>query len=514
MADRHAVLAAKGGGAVFAGRLFVWGMRFGLAVLLARLLKADSYGLYSITITIATLGAAFSVIGLDSAIVRFVAVYRRRADRRGLLATLRVGVGLPMLVSVLAASILLALAGPLARDLVGDPRLEPLFRIAALLVPAMVANTVLAATLQGAQRIGWAVLAEQFAQPIVRLAILVGFAAVGMTAELAVLAMTLATFAATLLLAWFVHRQVSLTGLTAERHGEPRAMLGFSLPVYFSNLVGTFGGNLQTLLLGAMASVASAGIFAVANQIMLLGTLFHSAIVSASMPIFAELQDGPDRSRLHALYQTTSKWTFTLNLPFFLVAVLFPQALLSIFGPEFLDGATALAILAFASLMTSATGTSGAILDMTGHTRVKLVNSTLSVGLAIALNLLLIPPLGVTGAAIASLGARTVVNLLRVAQVQWLVHVGPYDRTWLKPILAGAAAAGAGWFVFVAVGDGADLVLRSAVGALALGATYAVSLWALGLSDDDRAIVSRAARKLTRRRGSGQQVAGVPGEPT
>lgn len=515
MADRHTVLAAKGGGVVFAGRLFVWGMRFGLAILVARLLGADEYGLYSIALTVATLGSAFSVIGLDSALVRYVAVYSRRSDRRGVLATLRMGIGLPMLVSFLAASVFILLAGPIAAELVGDERLEPLIRLVALLVPAMVANTVLSATLQGAQRIAWAVIAEQFAQPVVRLVILVAFALLGMTAELAVLASTLATIAATALLLWFVHRQVSLEGVTAEAHAEPGVLLRFSLPVYFSNLVSTFGGNLQTLLLGAMASVASAGIFAVAHQVMLIGTLFHTAIVQAAMPIFAELQDGPDRSRLHALYRTTSKWTFTLNLPFFLIAVLFPQPLLSIFGPDFTDGATALTILGFASLTNAATGTSGAVLDMTGHTRVKLVNSTLSVGLAIGLNLLLIPPLGVTGAAIASLGARASVNLLRVGQVLWLVRVGPYDRSWVKPIAAGTAAALAASGVAFVLGDATDTLIASALGALALIATYAVVLVALGLSDDDRTIVSRAARKLTRRRGSSVLArAEAPGEPT
>lgn len=516
MADRHAVLAAKGGGVVFAGRLFVWGMRFGLTVLVARLLGADSYGLYSIALTVATLGSAFSVIGLDSALIRYVAVYSRRADRRGVLATLRIGIGLPMLVSFLAAGLLVVLAGPIAGELVGDVRLEPLIRLVALLVPAMVANSVLSATLQGAQRIAWAVIAEQFAQPIARLLILMAFAMLGMTAELAILASTLATIAATALLTWFVHRQVSLSGLAAEARAEPGVLLRFSLPVYFSNLVTTFGGNLQTLLLGAMASVASAGIFAVANQVMLVGMLFHTAIVQAAMPIFAELQDGPDRRRLHALYRTTSKWTFSLNLPFFLIAVLFPQALLSIFGPEFLDGATALTILAFASLTNAATGTSGAVLDMTGHTRVKLVNSTLSVGLAIGLNLLLIPPLGVTGAAFASLGARATVNLLRVGEVLWLVRVGPYDRSWLKPVVAGAVAALAAWVVVIVLGDGISMVVSSAAGAVALIATYAGAIVALGLSDDDRAIVSRAGRKLTRRGGASRGTARVeaPGEPT
>ncbi|HET7521306.1 MAG TPA: oligosaccharide flippase family protein, partial [Candidatus Limnocylindria bacterium] len=315
MADRNAMLAAKGGGVVFAGRLFVWGTRFGLAVLLARLLGADEYGLYNIALTVGTLGSAFAVFGLDSALVRYVAVYSRRSDRQGVLGTLRIGIGLPMLISVVAAAILLLLAGTIAGTLIGDPRLEPLIRIVALLVPAMVANSVLSATLQGAQRIGWAVVAEQFAQPIVRFAILLVFALLGMTPELAILASTLATIAATALLLLFVQRQVSFGGIGAAGNAQGGEMVRFSLPVYFSNLVNTFGGNLQTLLLGAMASIASAGIFAVANQVMLIGAIFHSAIVQASMPIFASLQDLDDRRPLHDLYRTTSKWTFTLNLP-------------------------------------------------------------------------------------------------------------------------------------------------------------------------------------------------------
>ena len=154
---------------------------------------------------------------------------------------------------------------------------------------------------------------------------------------------------------------------------------------------------------------------------------------------------------------------------------------------------------------------------MTGHTRVKLVNSSLSVGLAITLNLILIPVLGLTGAAIASLGSVAIVNLLRVGEVGWLVRVGPYDLSWAKPLLAGAAAATVGWTVAM-FAQGTGLLVSSALGAVALGLTYAGLLVALGLSDDDRTVVSRAARKFTRRRGGcgsgGVAPAEATGEPT
>jgi O-antigen/teichoic acid export membrane protein len=508
----HVVLAAKGGAVVFAGRLFVWGARFVLAVLLARLLGADQYGLYSIALTVATLGSAFSVIGLDSALVRYIAIYRRRGERPGVLGTLRVGLGLPMLASLVPAVALLVLAGPFAREVIGDPRLEPLLRIVALLVPAMVANSVLAATLQGAQRIGWAVVAEQFAQPISRFAILLVFIVAGLTAELAILASTLSTVVAAGLLLLFVNRHVSLSGVGTAAASERQlgTMLRFSLPVYFSNIVNTVGSNLQTLFLGAMASVASAGIFAVANQIMLIGAIFHAAIVQSSMAIFAELHDANDRARLKHLYQTTSKWTVTLNLPFVALALMFPQALLSLFGAEFLSGAPALALLGLATLANAATGSSGAVLDMTGHTRVKLLNSTLSVALAIALNLALIPPLGVIGAAIAVIGSVSSVNLLRLIEVRWLVGLSPYERSWLKPLAAGAGATAVALSTTALLAD-TEVAIQGAVGAALMIATYFVMLLGLGLSSDDRLVLSRARSRFTRRR-SGRRRQAVGGQ--
>ena len=66
--------AAKGGGTLFAGRLFTWGIRFGIAIMLARLLGADGYGVYNLALSVASIGAILPLLGLDSAIVRYTAV--------------------------------------------------------------------------------------------------------------------------------------------------------------------------------------------------------------------------------------------------------------------------------------------------------------------------------------------------------------------------------------------------------------------------------------------------------
>jgi O-antigen/teichoic acid export membrane protein len=488
--------AARGGGIAFAGRVFTWAARLGLAVLLARLLGADEYGLYNLALTVATVVASFPSLGLDSALVRFMAVYASRGDAGRLRGSLQVGIGLPLVMSVLAGLVLFLGAEPIATGVMHDDRLTPLLQIASVLVPATVVNRQLAAALQGLRRLGDAVRAEQFAQPASRVVMLVGMALIGLTAAWAVAASALAALVATLLMVLLLSRAAgAIRGVLAHR--ELRALTNHAVPVFFSNVVNTFGGNLQTLFLGAMSSATSVGIFAIANQVTLVGSMFHQSVAASSMPVFAEYADQGDRPGSERLYRITSKWTFTLNLPLFCLVLAFPDALLSLFGREFEAGSAALVILAWGALANAATGTSGAILDMAGHTRVKFVNSTLSLGLAIGLSLMLIPPMGIVGAAIAAVGSVALVNLLRVLEVALLVRITPYDAAWLKPLLAGALGLGAG-LLAASLAGGSATVAGFAAGAIALLAVYAGAVFALGISEDDRMVLGRAGRKIAR----------------
>jgi hypothetical protein len=70
----HILAAARGTGFLALGSFFEVGVRFLIALMLARLLGADSYGLYVLAVSAATLFASFSALGLDDAMVRYVAI--------------------------------------------------------------------------------------------------------------------------------------------------------------------------------------------------------------------------------------------------------------------------------------------------------------------------------------------------------------------------------------------------------------------------------------------------------
>jgi O-antigen/teichoic acid export membrane protein len=497
-------LAAKGGGIVFAGKLFAWGTRFGIALILTNIMGPAGVGLYELALTAATIATSFAVLGLDSAVIRWVSMFRHRDDRAGLLGVLQVGVGLPAVVALAIALAMVLFPDAIAANVLNEPTAAPLLPLAALLVPFMVLNRQLGAALQGLKRIEFAVLAEQFSQPPIRFLILMAFLAlVGLAPVQAVAASTLAAGAATAILLWFLVRHASLRRIREPVRRETRAMMAFSLPIWFSNIVTTVGKNLQVLLLSAFDTLNSVGIFAIALHVNLLAALFHMSVVQSSLAIFAELHDRGDHAGLGHMYRTTSKWTFSLNLPLFLVIVLFPASLLSIFGSGFTAGAAALVILGLEALTNSATGTSGSILDMTGHTRVKVVNSTVAVVASLVLNVLLIPPLGLQGAALAALGATLSVNLLRIGQVWYFLRLVPYDRSFAKPLAAGLLALAVGYGVGVAL-VAVPPLLQLAVGTAAVVATYAFAIIRLGLTADDRMILERAWRKLRRKGRNGE----------
>jgi O-antigen/teichoic acid export membrane protein len=185
----------------------------------------------------------------------------------------------------------------------------------------------------------------------------------------------------------------------------------------------------------------------------------------------------------------------TLNMPMILIVTLFPLQVISIFGKSFLDGAPALAIMGLVNLISVATGMCGMILDMTGHTRMKLFNSIIRVSVAILANFLLIPRFGVTGAALAALLHEIVANALPMLQLWFLYRILPYNPNIMKPLGAGVIAAG-GALLLRAWLPALDDLLLTLLHMVVVLAIYAVVVQRLGLSSEELLVVNRIRRRV------------------
>lgn len=495
---RDVLLAAKGGAITFAGKLFTLACRLVITFLLTRLLGAEQYGLYHLALTALTVAAALAACGLDSTLVRYVPIFAQRRDEAGLWGALRIALGSTLALSGLFSVALYLQADAIAEGIFRDPQLAPLLRMASLAIPILTIGNVMAAATQGFKKMQYATIARDIAQPLIRLALVVGLAIAGPSAAGALAIFGIALAISTIMLLFFLHRLFPLRRAPHTARYDTAAIFGFAIPFFLSDLMTTFRDNVQTLLLGALNTIESVGVFVIANQITMIGSAFHSAIAAASKPLVAELHDRGAWGQLARIYQTTTKWTFTVNLPLFLIIILFPEHILAIFGQSFIAGTTALVLLAWAIMADVSTGMCGLILDMTGHTGLKLANSIIRLGLSIGLSAWLIPTKGIVGAAIVVLISVGAVNVLRLAQVFALFRLLPYELSILKPLGAGLAAL----LVVLALGRltaGATSLLAAALQALTLCAVYVGAILLLGLSDDDRAVLARARSRMSAR---------------
>jgi len=488
--DQNVLTAAKGGGIIFAGSLFQYAVRFVVGIVLARTLGVEQYGLYNLSMTVAAVASGLTLMGFTLTLVRYISLFASQRDTAKLWGTLQLGVGLPTVLSICAGIGLFALANPVAVYLFHEPRLAPLLRLGSLMIPFLALGDLAAAATRGFKTMHYTVIAQYVSRPVVKLILLGVFLITGLTVGKAVSAHVVSVIVASLMLVYFLNKLFSLKRPWKSARRETRRMLKFSLPLYVSYLIQTFRGNLQTVLLGALHTITGVGIFSVATQVNLIGQMFHSSVVTSSMPVISELYGRGKRKQMERMYQTTARWTFALNFPLFLIILMFPGQILSIFGSSFVDGTTALIILAWADLAKTGTGICGAVLDMTGRTRLKLVNAIIMSILMVGLNVLLIPRWGVIGAATATLTAVAADNILRLIEVYILFRLVPYNLSFLKPITAGLVAAGTVLLLGRLLPAEASLVY-TAVGVITLLVVYAGVILLLGLSEEDRTVLAR-----------------------
>lgn len=492
--ERNMLRTAKGGGFLAAGSLFEFGSRFLIAFLLARLLRAEQYGVYDLAISTATIIASISTLGLDSTMVRYVAMQRGKKDEAGVWGTLQIGVGISFLASIVLSIVLYFSAGAIANGVFREPQLASYLRLFCLFIPFYTLSSVLVDVARGFKRMDYSALGENVVLFITRLALVGILALTGLDAYKAIIAFGLSDLAVVIALFYLLNKEFSFKRPLHAARRDYRDVLSFAMPFWLSGLLTKFRKNLQTLLLGSLTTAVSVGIFSIAAKVTLLGHVAYMAIITSVKPFLAELDAQGNVDQMRRLYKTTTRWAFTANLPIFLLMVLYPRELLLVFGDSYVGGALALSVLAVGELMNAATGICGSIIDMTGYTRLKLVNSVLWVTLITAGNVVLIPQWGVLGAAVASSLSISLVNILRVAEVWIIFKMHPYNWSFVRPLLAGAIAL----LAATLLGD----VLPASLNILATGAhittlllVYLLALLALGLPPEEQTVIARTHRR-------------------
>jgi O-antigen/teichoic acid export membrane protein len=493
--DESILAAAKGGSIVFFGQLFDYASRFAFGIVVARALGADGFGLYTLGITISVMLASVARLGISEGVVHFLPAALHQRDEHRVRGILQVGLILPVVLGLGLAMVLFVLADPLAKNLLRDPTAATVLRLLSVCIPIIALGRILMASTRGFKIMRYEVYADNIAFSITKLGLTVLLLALGWELLGALLAFAIAWIVSDLLMLFFLNRLYPLRQFLGPAKRGVRQLLAFSAPVCLTQVVTQVGANIELLMLSVVSTMAAVGVYSAALRIQAVGAMLLTASQAVAKPIIADLYHQRDWAQLARLYQTLTRWSLSFILPYFLTILLFANPILSIFGEEFERGSLILIIVSLGTLVNAGTGICGAMIVMTGHSKLTFFNSLISAGLSVTLSLILIPSFGLVGVAVAAALSTALINLIRLAQVYWLHKLWPYSRAFYKPLLASAVTVVVSYGLARLVSAQRNL-LYLLLNVLVLWSVYFATLWLLRLSDEDRMVLGRAKKRF------------------
>lgn len=493
--DNYVISAAKGSGILTVGKLVEYVGRFVIAFLLARVLGAEEFGIYSLALSAAAIVSTISLLGMDDAALRNIAVYASQKDDKSLWGTLQLTFVFTISMSIILGIVLFYFADSIAKIIFSEPLLASMLRLVALIVPILTLSEMLVFATRGFKRMDYGVIARDFIQLPIRIVLLVILALLNLNAFTAMITFGVADLTASLALVFFLNKKFPLKRPLKAAKRDVRGLLNFSLPFWFSDILNTVRNNIQVMMLGSLSTITSAGIFTIVSRVNLLSIITYRSVQTSIRPIIAELQSKNRWNDVGHLYQTSTRWALLVNIPMTLIMILFSEEILQIFGESFKEGGLALAILAVSEFVKVLTGMSGTIIDMSGLNRLKMVNTTIQVVLAVGLNVYLIPRWGLLGAAVAVFISIAIMNVIRMVQVYVIYKLLPFNRLLLKPFFAGFAALIAVLLIDQTLTVEHNL-LSLLIGTAVVLIVYVGILQNLGLPEDDKLVINRTINKI------------------
>jgi O-antigen/teichoic acid export membrane protein len=371
-----------------------------------------------------------------------------------------------LVASVIVSGLVYYLAPIISALTLEEPLFIDVLRVGAIVLPFSTLANIIHSSFKAIERMEYNVAVSNIIHPALRLvfisgAVLLGYSVIGAVAGL-VVAGILTFFVSIVVL---IHK-TDLELFQQPTRSQAKEYYKFSLPLTFNHLGNFLYNRVDILMVGLFLSEMAVGVYNIAVIVAGILALPLSAFNQLFPPIASKLYHRGDYTELEKVYQTVTRWIFTVSLFPGLAVILYAQEILQVFGQEFSTGVFVLILFTVAQLTNCLVGPSGFLLMMTEHQHLTMVNQLSSGILNAVLNYVLILEYGFIGAAVATATALASINLLRVGQVWYLEGFFPYDTKYIKPIAAGIVSAISMYLVSLVLSQYALLFIGGITGAI------------------------------------------------
>lgn len=384
------------------------------SVILARVLGPEQFGIYAYVFAIVAMLSLPAKFGLPTLIVRETA-QGRSLEQWGRVKGIWRWSGM-MIASTSSVIVLLGfLTVWLLGDMIPDVYRSTLY-FGLILIPFWALGNARGAALRGLKRVVRGQLPETVIRPAT-LALLVLFLPLwggDRTAENAMLLHILAAmlaFTAGGFLLWLA-RPPEISGISPDLSNS-RQWLKAMFPLGLIAAMQTISHQTDILMLGLYVPPEEVGIYKVVVSgaaLSLLGLQMANLVIAPRLASYYAKEDGV---RLQKLSSMGALLSSALTLPVALLFLMFGEQVLSyVFGPVYAEGHYPLVVLTLGQMVNALFGSVGNLLNMSGNERLSLVCIVFATLINIALNIILIPYLGLMGAAFSTAVSVSSLNFM------------------------------------------------------------------------------------------------------
>jgi O-antigen/teichoic acid export membrane protein len=417
-------------------------LNFAAKVIIARYGLEANYGIFSLAFAVLTFAMMLSCLGLHLGATRYIAYFRARGEVAKVRGTISTSLQLSTVASLIVGVALFFSAETIATNIFHNPPLAQFLRIFAIGTPFFTLIYIIAAIFRGFDRVEPQVYFQYILLNVLFIIFLPIVIAAGLPFAFvfyAYLAALVITFIGAVVYAIKKLPQPITFGGGKAKAAIRKDLLLFSMPLLGVGMFLMMRIWMDTIILGYFKAPEAVGLYNAAYPLAQSISSPPFALMLIYTPIVTSLYSQNLIADLRRSYTITTKWLAFITMPLFLVLCLYPEYVLNLlFGHSYIAAATALRILSIGFIIETLLGPSLAALIGLGKSRFMMWATFATVAVNVSLNIALIPPLGIVGAAIASAASFTFFGIIRLARLYSLCRAQPLSKNLLKPLIVSA----------------------------------------------------------------------------
>lgn len=415
-------------------------------IVLARFFTQSDVGLFYLALSIISVISIFGDLGLNSAFSRYVPFYIGRGEKEKAYNLLRAAYLFSGALSLLFSCAIFIFANQIASSLANPLVAQPLQFLSCFILINSFFN-LNSSFLIGLKKIKDSNLLYN-GQNVLKLLLTVAlFLFVGSNSFVIAFSFTASYLVFAIVSFWYINKEIRANKIAGEKFGlggqiellKETVPLGITIGLIVG--IATLASYIDRIMLGYLmppeTAAAQIGVYSIAIAVALLIVPISGSVLGIFSPMAAERYGKGDMGEMEKISKTAVRWNVFLLAPFSILMVVFPGEILQMFyGSAYVGGAMALAIFAAGTALRILTSIEGAILSSMRVIKAELYAAAITLSLNIVLNVLLIPPYGIAGAALAS-----AISLLAASALIWYycrkITGFSFIREAVKPVIAG-----------------------------------------------------------------------------